>query len=95
MQDSIALGFRVEQAGQVQLTASVLSDLDVAEIRLQGPSFPDPIRVYDDYDETLDITKPGEYILKGSYQLSVQLPNPGLGGRPISVEIQATLTPVA
>ncbi len=94
VQDSIALGFRVEQPGQVQLTASVVADLDVAVISLQGPSFPDPIKIYDDYDETLDITKPGEYILKGSYQLNVQLPNPGLGGRPISVEIQATLTAV-
>ena len=64
VQDSISLGFRVERACKVHLTASVLSDMDVAEVRLDGPSFAaKPVRVYDDFDETLVIDKPGEYYL--------------------------------
>jgi hypothetical protein len=91
VQESIAMGVRINEAGKVRLTASVVSDMEIAEVRLQGPSFDK--RVYDDFDDTLDIKTPGEYILKGAYQLAVRLPNVGLGGRPISVEIQATLTP--
>jgi hypothetical protein len=94
VQDSIAMGFRVEQPCKVQLTATVMSDMDVAEIRLQGPSFDTPIRIYDDYDGTLDITVAGEYILKGAYQLNVRLPNTSLGGRPLTVEMEATLSPI-
>jgi len=93
VQESISMGVRINQAGKVRLTASVLSDLDIAEVRLQGPSFDK--RVYDDFDDTLDITTPGDYILKGAYQLAVRLPNTSLGGRPISVEIQATLAPAS
>ena len=93
VQESISMGVRINQAGKVRLTASVLSDLDIAEVRLQGPSFDK--RVYDDFDDTLDITTPGDYILKGAYQLAVRLPNSSLGGRPISVEIQATLAPAS
>jgi len=93
VQESISMGVRIAQAGKVHLTASVLSDMDIAEVRLQGPSFDK--RIYDDFDDTLDITTPGEYILKGAYQLAVRTPNASLGGRPISVEIQATLTPVS
>ena len=92
--DSIAMGFRVERACRVQLTASVVSDMDVAEVRLMGPGIKDgAVRVYDDFDDVVEISKPGEYELRGAYQLSVRLPNPGLGGRPISVEMQATLRP--
>ena len=87
------MGVRIAQAGKVHLTASVLSDMDIAEVRLQGPSFDK--RIYDDFDDTLDLNTPGEYILKGAYQLAVKTPNASLGGRPISVEIQATLTPVS
>lgn len=93
VQESISMGVRINEAGKVRLTASVVSDMDIAEVRLQGPSFDK--RVYDDFDDTLDITTPGEYILKGAYQLAVRLPNPGLGGRPVVVEMQATLTPVS
>jgi hypothetical protein len=94
VQDSISMGFRVERACRVRLTASVVSDMDVAEVKLMGPGFGDqPVRVYDDYDETIEISKPGEYMLRGAYQLNVKLPNPGLGGRPISVEMRATLKP--
>jgi hypothetical protein len=94
VQDSIAMGFRVERACRLHLTASVLSDMDVAEVKLMGPAFGDkPVRVFDDFDDTVEITKPGDYELRGAYQLSVRLPNPGLGGRPISVEMQATLKP--
>lgn len=92
VQESISMGVRIAQAGKVRLTASVLSDMDIAEVRLQGPSFDK--RIYDDFDDTLDITAPGEYILKGAYHLLVKTPNTNLGGRPISVEIQATLTTV-
>lgn len=92
IQESISMGIRIAQAGKVHLTASVLSDMDIAEVRLQGPSFDK--RIYDDFDDTLDIKTPGDYILKGAYQLAVETPNAGLGGRPISVEIQATLKPV-
>src|ERR1044072_2742049 len=74
VQESISMGVRINEAGKVRLTASVLSDMDIAEVRLQGPSFDK--RVYDDFDDTLDITTPGEYILKGAYQLLVRLPNP-------------------
>jgi hypothetical protein len=93
--DSIAMGFRVERACRVHLTASVISDMDVAEVKLMGPAFADkPVRVFDDFDDTVEISKPGDYELRGAYQLSVRLPNPGLGGRPISVEMHATLKPV-
>jgi hypothetical protein len=92
--DSIAMGFRVERACRVHLTASVMSDMDVAEVKLMGPAFADkPVRVFDDFDDTVEISKPGDYELRGAYQLSVRLPNPGLGGRPISVEMHATLKP--
>ena len=94
VQDSISLGFRVEKACKVHLTATVLSDMDVAEVRVDGPSFAaKPVRVFDDFDDTLTIDKPGEYYLKGAYQLNVRTPNTSLGGRPIAVEMQATLTP--
>ena len=92
--ESISMGFRVVQAGDVQLTASVLSDLDIVDLRLTGPALPKPIRVLDDYDETLNL-KPGEYMLKGSYQLAVTLPDSSLGGRPLVVEMKATLKPVS
>lgn len=95
VQESIWMNIRIEQPGKVQLTATVLSDLDIAEVLLQGPSFDKPIKIYDDYDQTLDITKPGEYSLRGGYQLSVRFPNSGLGGRAISVEIEARLTPAS
>ena len=95
VQDSISLGFRVEKACKVHLTATVLSDMDVAEVRVDGPAFAaKPVRVFDDFDDTLVIDKPGEYYLRGAYQLNVRTPNTSLGGRPISVEMQATLTPV-
>ena len=94
VQDSIAMSFRVEQAGDVQLTASVLSDLDIVDLRLTGPTLPKPIRILDDYDETLNL-KPGEYMLRGAYQLAVNLPDSSLGGRPLVVEMQATLKPVS
>jgi hypothetical protein len=94
VQDSISMGFRVEKPCKVHLTATVLSDMDVAEVRVDGPSFSArPVRVFDDFDDTLVIDKPGEYYLKGAYQLNVRTPNASLGGRPISVEMQATLTP--
>jgi hypothetical protein len=94
VQDSISMGFRVEKSCKVRLTATVLSDMDVAEVRVDGPSFSaKPVRVFDDFDDTLVIDKPGEYYLKGAYQLNVRTPNTSLGGRPISVEMQATLTP--
>jgi hypothetical protein len=89
------MGFRVEQPCKVRLTATALSDMDVAEIRLEGPSFDKPVRVFDDFDDTLDLSKPGEHYLKGAYYLNVKLPNPSLGGRPLAVEMQATLTPVS
>jgi len=94
VQDSISLGFRVEKSCKVRLTATVLSDMDVAEVRVDGPSFAaKPVRVFDDFDDVLSIDKPGEYYLKGAYQLNVRTPNPSLGGRPIAIEMQATLKP--
>jgi hypothetical protein len=94
VQDSISMGFRVEKTCKVHLTATVLSDMDVAEVRLDGPAFvAKPVRVFDDFDDTLVIDKPGEYYLRGAYQLNVRTPNASLGGRPIAVEMQATLTP--
>lgn len=93
VQESIWMNFRIDKPGKIELDASVVSDLDIAEVFLEGPSFTKAIRIYDDYRQTLDITKPGEYILRGGYQLSVRFPNSGLGGRPITVEIEALLTP--
>jgi len=43
--------------------------------------------------QTLDIAKPGDYCLKGGYQLSVRFPNSGLVGRAITVEIKARFIP--
>ena len=95
VQDSIAMGFKVERACRLRLTASVVSDMDVAVIKLMGPQFGDkPLSVYDDFDDEVEITKPGDYELRGAYQLNVRTPNASLGGRPISVEMQATLRPV-
>jgi hypothetical protein len=95
VQDSIALGFRVERACRVHLTATVMSDMDVAEVKLMGPGIKDgAVRVFDDFDEEVEISKPGDYELRGAYQLNVRTPNTSLGGRPISVEMQATLKPV-
>jgi hypothetical protein len=95
VQESIWMNFRVEQPGKVQLKASVESDLDIAEVFLQGPAFAKPVRIYDDYDKALDLDKPGEYSLRGGYRLSVQFPNSGLGGRPLTVEIEARLIPTS
>jgi hypothetical protein len=95
VQDSIAMGFRVERACKVHLSATVMSDMDVAEVKLTGPGIKDgPLRVFDDFDDTVELSKPGDYELRGAYQLNVRTPNSSLGGRPISVEMQATLTPV-
>lgn len=93
VQDRISMGIRIDRPGNVKLTASIASDVDVAEIRFEGPSFDAPIRIHDGYSQTLAIPTPGEYTLQGAYQLSVQLPNSGLGGRPVTVELQATLDP--
>src|SRR5579862_2886367 len=79
VEDNIRMGFRVEKNGKLHLVARVLADLDIVEIELSGPQFSTPIRINDDYDQILDITKPGLYLLKGSYQLLVKLPNTGLG----------------
>jgi|ERR1044071_7037026 hypothetical protein len=93
IQESIWMNIRIEQACKVHLTTTVASDLDIAEVMFQGPSFAAPVKIYDDYDKTLDITKPGEYSLRCGYQLSARFPNTGLGGRPIVCEIEARLTP--
>lgn len=92
--DSISLGFRVEKVWEVRLTAGVLSDVNVAEVRVDGPAFAaKPVRDFDDFDDTLVIDKPGEHYLRGAYRLNVRTPNAGLGGRPIAVEMRATLAP--
>ena len=95
VQDRIEMGIRIQQTGKVRLTAAVVADVDIVEISFSGPSFDTPIKIYDTYDKTLDITKPGEYSLRGGYQLAVRTPNPSLGGRAISVQMQATLTSAA
>jgi hypothetical protein len=65
-----------------------------AVVTLMGPQFGDkPVKVFDDFDEDVEITKPGDYELRGAYQLNVRTPNESLGGRPITVEMQAKLTP--
>ena len=92
VQESIWMNIRIDKPCKVELVASVNSDLDIAEVMLEGPSFAKPIRIYDEYSQKLNITKPGNYSLKGGYQLSVRFPNSGLGGRAITVEIQARLT---
>jgi len=95
VQDSIALGFKVERACKVHLFVYVMSDMDVAVVTLKGPGIKDgALSVYDDFDGEVEITKPGDYELRGAYQLNVRTPNASLGGRPISVEMQATLKPV-
>ena len=91
--DSVAMGFRVEKPCKVRLVATALSDMDVAEIRLEGPSFAKPVRIFDEVEETYTLAKTGEHYLKGAYYLNVRTPNPSLGGRPLAVEIMATLTP--
>jgi hypothetical protein len=93
VEDNVRLGLRFEKGIRVRLQATVLADLDIVEIELLGPQFAKtPLRINDNYDQTLDITQAGEYILKGSYQLAVKLPNTSLGGREIKVEMRATLT---
>jgi hypothetical protein len=88
------MNIRIDKPCRVELVATVSSDLDIAEVVLEGPSFAKPIRIYDNYSQVLDITKPGDYSLKGGYQLSVRFPNSGLGGRAITDKMQARLTPV-
>jgi hypothetical protein len=93
VQDRISMGVRIKDAGKVRLVASVVADLDIVEIKLQGPQFPTPISIYDTYDQTFDITKAGEYTLTGSYQLAAKLSNSNFGGRQLAVEMHATLSP--
>jgi len=93
VQESIQMGLRIEQPGKVRLTASVTADVDIVEISFSGPSFIKPVKIYDAFDQTLDISKPGEYSLSGRYELAVRFPNPSLGGRELTVEMQASLTP--
>lgn len=90
VQDSVAMGFRVASACRVRLVASAISDSDIAEVRLKGGSIDK--RIFDDFDEVIDLP-PGEYSLRGAYQLNVRVPNSSLGGRPITVEMEAKLTP--
>ena len=59
---------------QFDRLVAVEADVDIVEISFSGPSFDAPIKIYDTYDKTLDITKPGEYSLRGGYQLAVRLP---------------------
>ncbi|HEU4388510.1 MAG TPA: hypothetical protein VFV34_11980 [Blastocatellia bacterium] len=92
VQESIWMNFRLEAPAEIELDAHVTSDLDIAEVMLQGPQFDKPVRIYDESRQTYKITKPGDYSLRGGYQLSVRYPNSGLGGRPITVEIEALLT---
>ena len=93
VEDNVRLGLRFEKGIKVRLQATVLADLDIVEIELLGPQFAKtPLRINDNYDKILDIAQAGEYILKGSYQLAVKLPNTSLGGREIKVEMRATLT---
>ena len=92
VEDNIRMGLRFEKGMKIRLQATVLADLDIVEIELQGPQFKTPLRVLDEYDKGIDITEAGVYLLKGSYQLTVRLPNTGLGGRDIKVEMQATLS---
>lgn len=90
IQDSVAMGFRVAAACRVRLVASAISDSDIAEVHLQGAGV--DRRIFDDFDEVVDLPA-GEYTLRGAYQLNVRVPNPSLGGRPITVEMAAKLTP--
>src|SRR5581483_402387 len=46
--ESIWMNIRIQEIGEVQLTAWVLSDLDIAEVSLHGPSFEKPVRIYDE-----------------------------------------------
>jgi hypothetical protein len=93
VEDNVRMGLRFEKGIKVRLQATVLADLDIVEIELLGPQFTKtPLRINDNYDKILDITQAGEYVLKGSYQLAVKLPNTSLGGREIQVEMRATLT---
>jgi hypothetical protein len=91
--ESIWMNFRLEKPCKIELDAHVTSDLDIAEVMLEGPQFSKPVRIYDESRQHFDITKPGAYSLRGGYQLSVRYPNSGLGGRPITVEIEALLVP--
>jgi hypothetical protein len=93
VEDNIRMGLRFEKGMKVRLQATVLADLDIVEIELLGPQFTKaPLRINDAYNKVLDIAEPGIYTLKGSYQLVVKLPNAGLGGREIKVEMRATLS---
>lgn len=93
VEDNVRMGLRFDKGIKVRLQATVLADLDIVEIELLGPQFAKtPLRINDNYDKILDITQAGEYVLKGSYQLAVKLPNTSLGGREIKIEMRATLT---
>jgi hypothetical protein len=93
VEDNIRMSLRFEKGMKVRLQAAVLADLDIVEIELLGPQFTKaPLRINDAYNKVLDIAEPGIYTLKGSYQLVVKLPNAGLGGREIKVEMRATLS---
>lgn len=104
IEDRIAMGIRIPEAGRVRLVASVVSDLDIVVLELQGPEFVDrkigspthgqsaPFRFDDQVDRVLTINTPGEYVLLGTYRLDRRLPHPDLMLE-LVIEMSATLTP--
>ncbi|MBD2355840.1 hypothetical protein H6G41_14645 [Tolypothrix sp. FACHB-123] len=100
VQDRLQMGFNLPQLPgdrpvTIILRTNIESDLDIIEIKLNGPSFSQPHVVNETPDGILEekftLTQPGEYSLTAGYQLAVQLPNSGLGGRDIKAEMFAEI----
>ena len=89
--DRIAMGFKITQPVRVRLQSNIVSDVDVAFIRLIGPAGT-PLNVEDRSDQYIQLATAGVYTLIGSARLAVHCPNHSLGGRPLDVQLSATLT---
>jgi hypothetical protein len=90
--DRISMGVKITQPIRIRLQSSITSDVDVAFIQLIGPASSTPLNAQDNPDQLIQLTALGVYTLIGSARLAVRLPNHSLGGRPLAVQISATLT---
>jgi hypothetical protein len=90
--DRISMGFKITQPFRIRFQSSMVSDVDLAFIRLIGPLGATPLNVADQADQYIQLTTAGVYTLIGSARMAVHFPNHSLGGRPLDVQISATIT---
>ena len=94
--DVVNMAIRITEACAVRLKASVTGDLDRSQmlLTLTGPSFSEPVSFGGTHDQTHKL-QPGDYVLKAGYELAAILPDGGLSGKSLTIEMQVSLTPAS